>query len=227
MDEVNGKRRKLRRICGVSIKRKLRMLASCVKDLWDGVDFTIPDRMYDRGRNDGAMYYATPENVLRKVFELVDPRRFPGFLDIGSGKGFVLWKAWEYGFSKVGGVEYDERLVRVCKENMEKLGVGNKVEISCCDAGTYSQYGNYDVFYFFNPFSDSMMNAVMHRIIEQCRGKEIMIIYFRPRYPQAIENSGLFRLEHQYYDKVTRYAANIYRGWVPGGDFLGKEMPRL
>lgn len=72
-----------------------------------------------------------------------------------------------------------------------------------------------------------MMNTVMHRIIEQCRGKEIMIIYFRPRYPQAIENSGLFRLEHQYYDKVTRFAANIYRGWVPDGDFWGKEMPRL
>lgn len=101
---------------GMSARRKIRMLLSCIKDFFNGVDFTIPDRMYDRERNDGAMYYATPNSMLKKIFSFIDHQKHLGFLDIGSGKGYVLAKAWEYGFNKVGGVEYDEKLVGVCQK---------------------------------------------------------------------------------------------------------------
>lgn len=36
-----------------------------------GLDFTLPDRMENRGRADGAMYYASPDGVLQRLFECV------------------------------------------------------------------------------------------------------------------------------------------------------------
>lgn len=83
------------------------------------------------------------------------------------------------------------------------------------------------MFYFFNPFSDEMMQTVINKILEQSQGKEITIIYFRPRYPQAIEACGLFRLEKHYCDKETGYSANVYRGFVPEENFFGNRMPHL
>ena len=198
-----------------AIQRKAGMLLSCIRDFCKGLDFTIPDRMYDRGRNDGAMYYATPEKLLNGVLQHIDPSRYPAFLDIGCGKGFVLRKAWEYGFSRVTGVDYDEKMIAVCQRNMKKLGLSNAVQALYRDACQFEDYGDYDVFYFFNPFPAATMQAVIQRIIEQCAGKEIILIYFRPRFPESIEESGLFDLTDTVLDKSTGYTAHIYRGHIP------------
>ncbi len=179
-----------------------------------GLDFTLPDRMENRGRADGAMYYASPDGILQRLFDLVEAERFGRFLDVGCGKGYVLRAAREYGFSTVGGVEYDERLCRVCRRNMRRLGLGD-VSVACADAGSWDGYGGYDVFYFFNPFQAEVMRRVIGRVVEQCRGREIVLIYYRPRYTEAIEETGLFDLVARLHDAEKDYDACVYRGQMP------------
>ena len=83
--------------------------------------------------------------------------------------------------------------------------------------GGWDGYGDYDVFYFFNPFQADVMARVVARIREQCRGREILLIYYRPRYTEAIEAGGLFRCEAELHDEVKGYDARIYRGRMPDG----------
>lgn len=207
---------KLRALPFYPSRHRLQLAAESLNERLHGLDFTMPDRMEKRGRGDGTMYYASPEGIVRQLFERVDVSRFGRLLDVGCGKGYVLRAAAEYGFSAVGGVEYDEKLCRICRRNLRRLGLDG-VSVACADAGGWDGYGDYDVFYFFNPFQADVMARVVARIREQCRGREILLIYYRPRYTEAIEAGGLFRCEAELHDEVKGYDARIYRGRMPDG----------
>ena len=196
-------------------KHRIKTVLGSLHEKLRGLDFTMPDRMYDRNRRDGAMYYASPEGILREIFSLVDRETYSRFLDVGCGKGYVLWQAKLFGFNRVGGVEYDEKLCDVCSRNLRKLGLSGEVELHCADACDFSGYGNYDVFYFFNPFTDRIMRRVMGQIRNQCRGREILLIYYHPRYPGAIEESGCFQLRQILYDPEKNYEVYVYSGKIP------------
>lgn len=84
-------------------RHRISVAWNSLKERLQGLDFSMPDRMYDRGRKDGGMYTATPDRVLRDMFACVDRKRYGAFLDIGCGKGYVLWQAKAYGFQRVGG----------------------------------------------------------------------------------------------------------------------------
>ena len=73
-----------------SVRNRLRYIVSYLRERSRGLDFTLPDRMYDRRRHDGAMYYATAPEVLADLFACVDSARYDRFLDVGCGKGYVL-----------------------------------------------------------------------------------------------------------------------------------------
>lgn len=207
--------RKIMALPFVPNKHRVKILLSTLKEKLCGLDFSMPDRMYDRNRNDGAMYVASPDGILSDLLSQVDMERFRGFLDIGCGKGYVLWKAQQWGFSRVGGVEYDEKLCRVCMRNLRRLGLQDRVEVTCGDACRFQNYGDYDVFYFFNPFGEDVMRRVLREILRQCRGREIILLYFRPRYAAAIEECGCFRLIARLHDQEKGYDAHVYRGKIP------------
>lgn len=206
---------KLRALRFFPNKHRIRQGLACWRERLQGLDFSMPDRMYDRGRNDGAMYLATPKDTLTEAFECVDIGKYPRILDIGCGKGYVLWQAKKYGFKKIGGVEYDEKLCKICRRNMERLQIAQDVTVTYTDAREFGNYGMYDVFYFFNPFMEEVMAAVIDRIVNQCRGREIMIIYYRPRYASRIENIGYFEKICTFDSTIKGYQANVYRGSIP------------
>lgn len=204
---------KIKALPFVPTAHRLKLAAAGLGERLRGLDFTVPDRMYDRGRSDGAMYYATPQGILRELFACVDRERFSRFIDVGCGKGFVLAEAKKYGFADVGGVEYDEKLCRIARKNMKRLGL--RAEIVCTDAAAFDGYGGYDVFYFFNPFRGELMERAVQRIVQQCRGREIFLVYYRPRYPEAIEQYDFFEKVQVLHDDVKDYMAHVYRGRVP------------
>lgn len=197
-------------------RHRIKLLMRCIKEKILGLDFSMPDRMYDRGREDGAMYLATEDEMLDKFFSLCDSLgHSDGFLDVGSGKGYVLWRAEKACFSKVGGVEYDEKLYKICCKNLRALMLEDRVEVTCCDAAEFGGYGDYDVFYFFNPFAETVMERVMERIVKQCAGKEILLIYYRPRYVHPIERFVFLEKICEFYNAERGYNAYIYRGKIP------------
>lgn len=155
-----------------------------------------------------------PPGTIRALLNQVEGK---AIIDIGCGKGMVLWQASRHtpAFDKVGGVEYDERLVDVCQRNMKKLGLD--VDVTCADARVYQSYSEYDVFYFFNPFTEDIFTEVVNAIITQNPGKTITLVYYRPRYPHAIEQHSFLKKDREIVLKrdQNHYTAAIYRGTVP------------
>lgn len=79
-------------------KHRVRVVLDSFHEWLRGLDFTMPDRMYDRKRNDGGMYLVSSEKIVSELMGMVDKQKYPGFLDVGCGKGFILWKAYQSGF---------------------------------------------------------------------------------------------------------------------------------
>ncbi len=206
---------KIRKLRFFPTRYRIHVALNSIKEKLMGLDFSLPDRMYDRNRNDGAMYVASPDPILYGLLGCVDIKKYRNFFDVGYGKGYVLWKAKKYGFERVGGIEFDAKLHEICMKNLKRLKLQDQVYPVSGDAQTFTGYGDYDVFYFFNPFKDEVMHRVIGNIIDQCRGKEIMLIYYRPRFTDAIDQCGYFTLEHTLHDDYKGYDANVYHGVIP------------
>lgn len=215
MMSVSGFSMMIRAIPFFPTRHRIRVALASLTEKLFGLDFSMPDRMYDRGRGDGAMYLASSEAMLENLFSCVDMDKPHGFLDVGCGKGYVLWRARMWGFSKVGGVEYDEKLFGICQKNLRRLKLEARVTTVCCDACRFDGFGDYDVFYFFNPFGEEIMDQVIRRILEQCPGKEVTLLYYRPRYACTIEKWECFRCVSEFHDPELGYDARVYRGIIP------------
>jgi predicted RNA methylase len=138
------------------------------------------------------------------------------FVDFGCGKGAAILLASRYGFKKYIGVEYYPELANDCKTNILKFGsLSDKSldsEIICSDATLYQVPDNANVFYFFNPFDQTLMNQVIQNIETSltARKRDILILYFNALHKDVIEKYGYTPVYKEEVDKI-----NI---WYQGGN---------
>jgi 16S rRNA G966 N2-methylase RsmD len=150
--------------------------------------------------------------VLLELFKKLPARlKEKNFIDFGSGKGRALFCAEFLGFNKLTGVELDSELVETANENV-KLYTQKRKESSfnfvCENVLDFSIPDNTAVFYFFNPFSEQIMNKVIEAIDRyQLRIKEeIFIIYVNPQFRELWMKAG-YSVFH--YGGNKRYAEGI------------------
>ena len=139
----------------------------------------------------GASYMVIFE-LLKKLPEHLKNKKF---IDIGSGKGRILFCAENAGFNDLTGVELDSELVKAAEENVKLYLLKRKesnINFVCQNATTYSIPDNTAVFFFFNPFSEKIMTEVEKNISAyQSRTKaEIFIVYVNPRFKKVWLNAG-------------------------------------
>jgi tRNA1(Val) A37 N6-methylase TrmN6 len=136
------------------------------------------------------------------------------FIDIGSGKGRALFCAEYSGFDHLIGVELDQELVEIAKENAEHYRLKrneSRFTFICENALTYVIPEGTAVFYFFNPFSENIMQEVEKKIsaYKMQDLSEIFIIYVNPRFKNVWINAG-YETYHQ--EGNSRYTeALIFR----------------
>jgi 16S rRNA G966 N2-methylase RsmD len=132
-----------------------------------GIDFSMRDKHSNKeyGLNGYAM---TSREALRNMLSKVDIRS-KKFIDIGSGKGAVVYYAHQMGAQYSLGIEYSSKLHKIALNNFRIL----KCEDSCLslnlDARKFSDYSEFDVYFLFNPFNDIVYNEVMISIKKQIR----------------------------------------------------------
>lgn len=175
-----------------------------------GLDFTMVYQCDSNEHNNN--YSKSPKRVLAKVFEDIDFNSAHSFLDMGCGKGYVMTVASEYSFENVGGVEYTKELCDICRNNLSILKL-DKVKVYNCDAKEFEEYSDYDVFYFCNPFDETILSVVAQKIIESHSDKKCWIYYLNPHQEErqrAITDAG-FRLKKTIKDKSEKYFdINVY-----------------
>jgi SAM-dependent methyltransferase len=118
---------------------------------------------------DAYEYLPSRAATARMAIDALPISCFPkySFLDIGSGKGKVLFIAAEYPFRRVQGVEFATELHQVAYDNINSFRTHKRkcieIESTNINAVNYIFPNEPLVVYFFNPFgSDTMSEVLTH-----------------------------------------------------------------
>lgn len=155
----------------------------------------------------GASYY-----ILFSIFNELphETKDFP-LIDYGCGKGRALFVAEQCGFTNLIGVDIAKELIDNANENKaiyKKSNPKSNIEFLFEDSTKYKVPENAQVFYFFNPFGDEIMQKVINNIKESVKvnPRKIYCIYLNPKYKAVFEKNGF---EIFYTKKNKRYLEGI------------------
>lgn len=165
----------------------------------------------------GASYRCSTQ---KEIFPILDrchcvPDSNDAIFDYGCGKGSALISFLDYGFQKVGGVEYEPKIYDVLADNMQKLGIDTdvNVELICGDAGNLdTELDQYNWLYFYKPFDDYVFKKCIDSICRsyQRKKRKIHIISINPIAWNYIENSGMFRLVNQFTIDTRQRVVDVF-----------------
>jgi len=139
-------------------------------------------------QRDGYVYGpARAHNVRAALRQLPigDPADYT-FIDLGSGKGKVLFLAAEMPFKRVIGVEYSAAMHSGAESNLRKLKrrrAGTApIELVHGDAASYEFPAGNLVLHMFNPFGPEIMGSVMSNLQEAIRRepRHVLIVMLYP-----------------------------------------------
>jgi precorrin-6B methylase 2 len=113
---------------------------------------------------DGEIPMPTPYNIIEKMLDQLQFSKNDVFVDLGCGKGRVIFSVAEKKLKKIIGVEVRKDLFDIAMENLRNLKLKNTpVEIVNADAATFNmQEGT--IFFMFNPFGIKTQEKVMKNI---------------------------------------------------------------
>jgi precorrin-6B methylase 2 len=179
-------------------KITLRNAYRAVEVIWDrlrGVDFSGTLEFVDLGYEPDPDHRSEPTGTLglHRLMKKLKIRKDDAIVDIGCGKGSAMRVIRKQAFARISGIENAEKIANIAKSNFDKLKADN-CEVFNQDAADFSDYGDYNFFYLFNPFSQGLMEKVILKIEDAIKDKkqEVIIIYLNPKCDAAILKSGKF-----------------------------------
>jgi hypothetical protein len=152
---------------------------------------------------DDQRYEAVPVTTFYGMMSVL-PRDLTNyiFVDFGSGKGRAVFLAHRHRFKKIIGVELSPELNQVALQNLEKLrgvrldDVEDQVEFLVMNASDYVVTPEQAVFYFYNPFPESIMSHVLHNIERSYRDtpRKCYFLYVNPKCAHLFEKMDFVRV---------------------------------
>ena len=139
-------------------------------------------------------YQGASYRVLFRIFSETSKlkNRFE-FVDIGSGKGRVIFVAEYFGFNNLTGIELDQFLVNEAENNRKHYSYKRKesqIEFVHANALEYPYKNTATVYFLFNPFNEEVLEKVLDRIIRLSKA-ETWFVYMNPLYPKAFDRSEI------------------------------------
>lgn len=128
-----------------------------------------------------APYEPTDYRVLERLAASGLITKKDRVLDVGCGKGRVVFFLAEFLEVNAKGVDLDPNLIRAAEENRLRYPHPERTEFVCCDAARYG-YGGENVLFFFNPFSEKVLIPVLRRImkVHEENGKGYRLFFYYP-----------------------------------------------
>lgn len=162
-------------------------------------------RSQRRPSDDWSLYIPARPASARAALQAL-PVRDPGnytLIDIGSGKGRVMFLAAEYPFRRIVGVESVGELHTAAERNIARYRYRARrcpsIEAVHARAQDYAWPAEPLVLFFFNPFPADVMTQVMQRVarsLEQ-HPRPIWLILLFPELAPIIEATTTLRLRQQ------------------------------
>lgn len=175
----------------IFIKTLLDEFVYRTKEAPKGLDFARSSYPYD-AHSDHIWYERTAPRHAEEIFSCLSNKNLP-VLDIGCGKGFVLAYLKQQGFSVVDGVECNEELATICRNNMEQLGY-NEVQVFHKDIRGFFGMDDYQIIYLFHPFKARIMAELVSEVEQSLvrYPREFTVIYANPVERMFWDRSPLF-----------------------------------
>jgi len=154
-----------------------------------------------------TIYMPVSYDLLEEIFLQLNIEQYNHFLDIGCGKGRAMCIAAHKGFKQVTGIDFSKELCDAAKENLaltkQKIPTLNYTIINN-DAFYFDIPGDVDCIFFFNPFDEMIMNAVVNNILKSLKKhpRKITILYVNPLHKEIFIKAGFKETWHR---KKMRY----------------------
>jgi 16S rRNA G966 N2-methylase RsmD len=198
----------------LSIKNIMRK-SSILLDRYRGLDFLTVIQPEEVGLDSSTATRSSPSGnrYLYNLLSDIGITNNDSIIDIGCGKGSAMRTMLKYPFARVDGVEISEHIAEIARRNFKKLNE-KKCNIFHCDASIFQHYGQYNMFYFYNPFPAEIMSKVISNISHSISGadKEALIIYNNPVCHDLLIGHGKFLKIKEYPDewgnKIYIYSNN-------------------
>ena len=197
---INTCNRIIRKICRYMLKL-IRVIQDHYYDKKLGIDtsesyFHACDHSVSLYK-DMHIHRPTPYAVLRTIFNYLKLGHDDVFVAFACGKGRVVFFAAGQGLKKVIGVELDQQLVDIAKENLKKLKLNDTaVEVLNMDASNFdAKFAN--IFFMFNPFGPRTFKSVLDNIKKSLTAnpRKISIIYYNPEYKYLLDTEDWLVLD--------------------------------
>ena len=122
------------------------------------------------------------------------------FVDLGAGKGRAVLLASEFPFAETIGVELNDQLARVARDNIATWSAAGRahgpLKVIEQDATEFAWPLTPLVAYIFNPFGPKVLEAVLDNLLRSFRehSRPIYILYVSPSFHAAIDRDANVKL---------------------------------
>jgi SAM-dependent methyltransferase len=154
-----------------------------------------------------TIYMPVSYTLIEKTLAQIAPQDKKHFLDIGCGKGRALCVAAHFGFNKITGIDFSEKLCRAAIENTDitkqQIPAAN-FSIITLDAVNMQVPADADCIFLFNPFDEIVMKKVLNNILDSLKisPRQLNIIYANPLYKNLFTENNF---KEVYYSKAQQY----------------------
>lgn len=173
----------------------------------------------------GAYQYSTiPYRMIDKILGKLELQSSDVFVDLGCGKGRALCCAAQYPMKEILGVEVDEHLYQIAKENIERLKCRQTpVHVIHCPAQE-NDYPHGTLFWLFKPFDLDTLKEVLSKIKKsvEANPRSVRIVYINIAADQELylDQTGWLHLSRKWdknkrkklYHSVSVYTLNRTTG---------------
>jgi SAM-dependent methyltransferase len=114
------------------------------------------------------------------------------FIDLGSGKGRMLFVAAEFAFRRVVGVEFSSELHRLAQENLKSYCHRGRrcgdIKAVLADAAEFEFPGDQLVLYLFNPFGPEAMGRMLANLESSLRERprHVVVVMLWPEQAELV-----------------------------------------
>lgn len=148
-----------------------------------------------------TIYMPVSYYLLEEIFQQLPKTLNNHFLDIGCGKGRALCMAAHLGFKQVTGIDFSKDLCEIAKENLALTKQKNPLfefNVINNDAFYFEIPDNVDCIFFFNPFDEFIMSAVVNNIFKSLQNnpRKLYIIYVNPLHKEQFLKAGYTETWH-------------------------------
>lgn len=169
-----------------------------------------------------SIYQASNYYILEKGLNyLASINENNNITDFGCGKGRVLVVAAYFGFKNITGVDFAKALCISAEQNIQKAKLhypSTEFNIICDDVVNYKIKKEQNVFFFFNPFDETVMLEVIKNILASLKEKsrKVYVMYVNPVHKEIFLSAGFVE---EYYERKMHYLeVSIFSHQLNGQD---------